>query len=336
MISVIIPAYNAEQTLERALASLISNAEYITEVIIVDDCSDNPDYVEQISARFVEFLHINIIRMSANRGPGYARAEGIRAAHGEWVTFLDADDCLTASSLRYVANELYDPQLVLLHTMTIYYESGDFVKENVEHSDGSCGGNFYRLEYLLKHRLVPMIYPRLSEDEFFNDIVNTYIQAVDNKNHDGRYDYPVYEVHHDFDDGFSYALSNWREYVVDARLQGAIYLADFYDGYDAATEHVKNEFLNIFCFSQCMWQGLMSDTDNIISDRDMKLCLDAFRSARNYYIEHFGGDDSDIVDHYNANKDAFFEGAHGSMGFQYEEFIEIEDFIKLLKGEEIV
>lgn len=332
-ISVIIPVYNGEKTIGRALASLISNRDYITEVIVVDDGST--DNTLECISEFKPHLNI-VIKSIPNGGPGLARTEGIRLATGEWITFLDADDCLTASSLRYVSNELHDPKLVLLHTMTIYYESGNFVKENVEHSDGSCGGNFYRLEYLLKHRLIPMIYPRLSEDEFFNDVVNIYLDTVDDRHYSGRYDYPVYEVHHDFDDGLSYALSNWREYVVDARLQGAIYLAEFYQGYSSAADRVRTEFLSIFCFSQTMWQGLMSDTDNIISDRDMVRCLDAFRNARKYYIEYLAGDDLDIIAHYKENKDMLFEGAHGSMGFDYEEFITIEDFIKLLKGEEIV
>ncbi|HOQ05714.1 MAG TPA: glycosyltransferase family A protein [Anaerohalosphaeraceae bacterium] len=86
-ISVIIPAYNNEQHLSRAIHSVLAQSRPPDEIIVVDDGST--DRTAEAAAAFGE--KIRCIRQD-NRGPGAARNTGIRAASGEWVAFLDADD----------------------------------------------------------------------------------------------------------------------------------------------------------------------------------------------------------------------------------------------------
>lgn len=80
--------------------------------------------------------------------PGAARKIGLLETKSEWVTFLDADDCLTPGSLYYVSKHLKE-NLLLLHCQQIFYESGTFDKDNIDFSIYSCGGNFYKTKYLL-------------------------------------------------------------------------------------------------------------------------------------------------------------------------------------------
>ncbi|MDF2571719.1 MAG: glycosyltransferase family protein [Sporomusa sp.] len=87
LVSVIIPAYNAAQTIKRAIHSVLSQSYRYIEVIIVDDGS-NDDTVECVKS-FGEQVHCVV---QQNGGAGAARNRGAQAATGEWIAFLDADD----------------------------------------------------------------------------------------------------------------------------------------------------------------------------------------------------------------------------------------------------
>ncbi|HOK65955.1 MAG TPA: glycosyltransferase family A protein [Anaerohalosphaeraceae bacterium] len=86
-ISVIIPAYNNERYLGRAIDSVLAQSRPADEIIVVDDGST--DRTAEVAQTYGE--KIRCIRQD-NRGPGAARNTGIRAASGEWIAFLDADD----------------------------------------------------------------------------------------------------------------------------------------------------------------------------------------------------------------------------------------------------
>lgn len=87
LISVIIPAYNVEQYLESALASVFAQTLQDFECIVVDDGST--DGTPRIIGREPRITAIRQI----NQGASAARNAGLRIAHGEFVTFLDADNC---------------------------------------------------------------------------------------------------------------------------------------------------------------------------------------------------------------------------------------------------
>ncbi len=88
-VSVILPVFNATQTLKVALASLRMQRGVAWECVIVDDGSRVPIGNKTASLRDPR---IRIVSLSENRGRGAARQAGLEAARGEWVTFLDADD----------------------------------------------------------------------------------------------------------------------------------------------------------------------------------------------------------------------------------------------------
>ena len=92
-ISVIIPAFNAFDTLPQTLMS-IAMQENIHEVetLIVDDCSTEGTY-DEIAEIFSKFMTIKLIRLEKGLGPGGARQVGFDHAVGSAVTAIDADDC---------------------------------------------------------------------------------------------------------------------------------------------------------------------------------------------------------------------------------------------------
>ncbi len=86
-ISVIIPVYNNEQSIGRAIDSVLAQSRPADEIIVVDDGST--DRTAEAAAAYGN--KIRYIRQD-NQGAGAARNTGIRAASGEWIAFLDADD----------------------------------------------------------------------------------------------------------------------------------------------------------------------------------------------------------------------------------------------------
>jgi len=86
-VSVIIPAYNSEQFIRRAIDSVLAQTHPATEIIVVDDGStDRTGEIVQSYGPPVQYVP------QANAGPGAARNTGIKAAKGEWIAFLDSDD----------------------------------------------------------------------------------------------------------------------------------------------------------------------------------------------------------------------------------------------------
>ena len=90
-ISVIIPAYNAEKWLVRAVASCLAQTQPPLEVILVDDASTDKT-LAVASALAAAHPEVRVLSQAANSGPAAARNRGVAKSHGELVAFLDADD----------------------------------------------------------------------------------------------------------------------------------------------------------------------------------------------------------------------------------------------------
>ncbi len=90
LVSVVIPAYNAENSIRECLNAAMSQTYKNIEIIVIDDGSkDNTAYVS--SCFMAKDDRINVIRQE-NCGPSVARNVGIAAAHGDYIVFWDADD----------------------------------------------------------------------------------------------------------------------------------------------------------------------------------------------------------------------------------------------------
>lgn len=89
-ISVIVPAYQAEKSIDRLLRSLLLWDGYDIEVIVVDDGSTD-DTAAIVSSIASDDSRVRLITQS-NKGRSAARNAGISQARGEWIMFADSDD----------------------------------------------------------------------------------------------------------------------------------------------------------------------------------------------------------------------------------------------------
>ncbi|MCK4628898.1 MAG: glycosyltransferase family 2 protein [Sedimentisphaerales bacterium] len=86
-ISVVMPAYNIEGYIGRAIKSVLAQTRPADEIIVVDDGSTDGTAAEiKKFGEQVRYIH------QENAGLAGARNTGIKAAHYEWITFLDGDD----------------------------------------------------------------------------------------------------------------------------------------------------------------------------------------------------------------------------------------------------
>lgn len=91
MIDVIIPAYNAHETIQKTLSSIMmQSCVDLLNVYIVNDGSDY-DYSEIVN-KFSKYFRLEELKLVQNRGVGYARNYGMKHSKGKYITFIDSDD----------------------------------------------------------------------------------------------------------------------------------------------------------------------------------------------------------------------------------------------------
>lgn len=98
MVSVIIPAYNAENSIERAVQSVLGQTYSNLECVVVNDGST--DATDEILGRLKKADGRVVACRVSNGGVSAARNKGLALAHGEFAAFLDSDDRMEKDMLE--------------------------------------------------------------------------------------------------------------------------------------------------------------------------------------------------------------------------------------------
>lgn len=116
-ISVIVPAYNAEKSIERCVCSILNQDFKDFELIVVDDGSNDStaSIVERLA---VDEPRITLVRQE-NGGTAAARATGICKSEGAWVYFLDADDTVMPDTLSSMYRHIADDIDVIVYEFSL-------------------------------------------------------------------------------------------------------------------------------------------------------------------------------------------------------------------------
>jgi glycosyltransferase involved in cell wall biosynthesis len=97
-VSVIMPAFNAEEFIDESIRSVLGQTEPNFELLIVNDGSSD-DTAVKVNAFARSDKRICMFSHARARGAAAARNTALNSARGEWVAFLDADDIWAAHSL---------------------------------------------------------------------------------------------------------------------------------------------------------------------------------------------------------------------------------------------
>ena len=171
MISIIMPAYNAEKTIAASIGSVLAQSFQDWELIVIDDCSGDGtrDTVQELLRGLSSAAagRIHLICREQNEGVSSARNLGAEMAQGDWIAFLDSDDLWAADKL--------EKQMQLLDKNPdagILFTGSAFIRENGERSSYvlqapeeityqrllrqnliSCSSVVMRRELFLRHRM---------------------------------------------------------------------------------------------------------------------------------------------------------------------------------------
>ena len=102
--SVIIPVYNAEKYIERAIDSIVKQDYKDYEMILINDGSTDRslEIIQRLAERNTRIRVESIV----NEGVSHARNKGIELANGEYVLFMDADDMHEENTLQQIEDFL--------------------------------------------------------------------------------------------------------------------------------------------------------------------------------------------------------------------------------------
>ena len=107
VVSIIVPAHNAEKTIDRTIQSICREFDHLIsyELLIVENGStdDTVERIKRINCEYIKLLH-------SEKGVSNARNCGIDNAIGQWIIFIDADDELVAGAGRILEKVINESQ----------------------------------------------------------------------------------------------------------------------------------------------------------------------------------------------------------------------------------
>jgi glycosyltransferase involved in cell wall biosynthesis len=173
MIDVIIPAYNAFDTIKDTLESLViqKNRDNLKVYIINDGSTSSYDYIIE---PFRDRLDVTEI-ITENHGPGQARQTGIEQSHNEYIFFIDADDVLVDEDSL---SDLYDTIQGKDFAQSYFIKDSQNKEEILPPQHCYLHGKLFRRDIIEKNSIHFDIKKRLNgdiyEDSTFNQLYSLY------------------------------------------------------------------------------------------------------------------------------------------------------------------
>lgn len=136
-ISVIIPAYNVEDTIERCIDSVLAQTYPIHEIIVVEDCSTDGT-LEKLKKYQGS---VKLIAHDQNKGLGITRGEGIMSAEGEYIYCIDSDDYIHPDAIKYLVDNADGGDIITggveskptygFNRIALYFKGGKFINNRL-------------------------------------------------------------------------------------------------------------------------------------------------------------------------------------------------------------
>lgn len=91
LVSVVIPVYQSEATIERCVVSLVKGTYDDLQIILIEDCSKDNSW-EMCRMLAEQYPQVQCVRNERNMGVSYTRNQGLKVATGKYLMFVDSDD----------------------------------------------------------------------------------------------------------------------------------------------------------------------------------------------------------------------------------------------------
>lgn len=183
MVSVIIPAYNAEKFIDRCLQSVINQTYRDLQIIIVNDGST--DNTLSILKKYEKQDSRIILVDQENAGVSSARNNGLKMAMGDYISFVDADDWMSLNMIErlLIAFEQSENVDIVLAEFD-FVESESEATENGKVEYEIWNQYDQRVEFLNNKRLTGMLWNKLFKAD---SIVNLIFDEDISYGEDGKF-----------------------------------------------------------------------------------------------------------------------------------------------------
>lgn len=168
-VSVIIPAYKAEKTIERCVKSIAEGNYQNIEIILVDDCSPDMTFAK---CKMLEKRYDSVIakQNKENHGVSYTRNQGLKHITGKYLMFVDSDDCVEPD---YIERFVYEMERDNLAMAISGYVNHDEVFNNRTDIFG-WGNTGSSSAFVLSQKITELYHNRLLQ-QLWNKIFRTEI-----------------------------------------------------------------------------------------------------------------------------------------------------------------
>lgn len=180
-LSIVVPIYNVEAYLVQTIESLLAQVDYDYEIVLVNDGSK--DSSGDICQRYLEKYPEKIQLVNKeNGGLPSARKAGVRAANGEYVTFLDGDDWVDADYYYQMIQAAKEHQAdVACSSHTISYPDKDIPEKNGVDSGVYVGEALFEVKNKMLYQrpyYTYGIYPSLCMKVIRKELLEKFIYNV--------------------------------------------------------------------------------------------------------------------------------------------------------------
>ena len=141
-ISIVIPAFNSENYIEKCMDSLLNQTIKDIEIIIVNDASE--DNTKKIIENYAsKDTRIKIINLDTNSGQGVARNKGLEIAQGEYIGFVDSDDYVDLDYFENLYNtaKKYNSEIAVA---SVLKHKSSYKKYNVKYKKCICTSDIHK------------------------------------------------------------------------------------------------------------------------------------------------------------------------------------------------
>lgn len=181
-ISIIIPAYNIENEITRCVESLLEQTYQNLEIILVNDGSSDGtlNVLQELSQRDPRIRVIN----KSNEGVTRARLDGVKAATGDWIGFVDGDDYVEPMMFEILLENAYQYdadishcgyQMVFPSRVDYYYNTGRVVQQ--DHITGLK-------DLLIGAFIEPGLCNKLFKRDLFKKIIQSNVMNLEIRNNE--------------------------------------------------------------------------------------------------------------------------------------------------------
>jgi len=151
-VSVIIPCFQSENYLQKAVDSVINQSLHALEIILVDDGSTDktPVLLQQYK---MQDNRVEVITHKKNLGLGAARNSGMQKATGKYIFFLDSDDYIHLNSLEVLVEQAEREQTDILQARHVAHKSGKkeiLPKTLISFPQAITGKAYYRQGFFIE------------------------------------------------------------------------------------------------------------------------------------------------------------------------------------------